>query len=226
MASLPLLTWKRMTDRAIHPKPAAQVLRNRPRTEDREAPCTPLQHRGERAPCDGLTHIFRTQYRQLLRFCRMRVRNDADAEDIVQAAFLAARRAYPEKGIEELRPLLFTLVRNTALNHLKASWNRRRHGDDVSALSEQLPCPASPCPEKQLIDSERLALVETVMSGMTPRRQIALRLHRYEGFSYEEIARRLSISPTAVKKHVARGVAEIAARLAETEDPAGANRQG
>ncbi len=154
------------------------------------------------------------------------MRNDADAEDIVQAAFLAARRAYPEKGIEELRPLLFTLVRNTALNHLKASWNRRRHGDDVSALSEQLPCPASPCPEKQLIDSERLALVEAVMSGMTPRRQIALRLHRYEGFSYEEIARRLSISPTAVKKHVARGVAEIAARLAEAEDPAGKDRQG
>lgn len=214
-----------MTDPAIHTKPAVHAVQTRARIEDREAFCTASQHRGERAPCDGLTQVFRTQYRQLFRFCRMRVRNDADAEDIVQAAFLAARRAYPEKGLEELRPLLFTLVRNTALNHLKASWNSRRHGEDVSALSEQLPCPASPCPEKQLMDSERLALVEAVVSEMNPRRQTALRLHRYEGLSYEEIARRLSISPTAVKKHVARGVAEIAARLAEAEDPAGANGQ-
>lgn len=177
-------------------------------------------HKRQTAAVSPLTYIFRTQYRQLLRFCRMRVRNDADAEDIVQSAFLAARRAYPEKGIDELRPLLFTLVRNTALDHLRAAWNRRRHAEDVSALSEQLPCPASPPPEIQLMDSERLALVEAVILAMSPRRQAALRLHRYEGLSYEEIARRLSISPTAVKKHVARGVEEIAARLAEAEDPA------
>ena len=151
----------------------------------------------------------------------MRVRNDADAEDIVQAAFLAARRAYPEKGTEELRPLLFTLVRNTALNHLRAPWNSRRHGKDVNAFNEQFPCPSSPSPEIQLMDSERLALVEIVVSGMSARRQAALRLHRYEGLSYEEIARRLSISSTAVKKHVARAVSEIAARLAEADEPAG-----
>lgn len=169
-----------------------------------------------------LTYIFRTQYRQLVRFCRMRVRNGADAEDIVQSAFLAARRAYPEKGTEELRPLLFTLVRNAALDHLRAPWNSRRHGEDVSALNEQLPCPASPSPEQQLMDADRLALVEAVVSGMSPRRQTALRLHRYDGLSYEEIGRRLSISSTAVKKHVASGIAEIAARLAEAEDPASA----
>jgi RNA polymerase sigma-70 factor (ECF subfamily) len=149
----------------------------------------------------------------------MRVRNDADAEDIVQTAFLAARRAYPEKGIEELRPLIFTLVRNAALDHLRASWNTRRHGEDFSALNERTPCLASHSPEKQLMDSDRLALVESIVAGMSPRRQTALRLHRYDGLSYEEIARRLSISSTAVKKHVALGVAEIAARLAEAEDP-------
>jgi RNA polymerase sigma-70 factor (ECF subfamily) len=211
-----------MPDPAIDPKPAGRVSRTRVHVEDRtgRSQHSALQQSGERAPHDGLTYVFRTQYRQLLRFCRIRVRNDADAEDIVQAAFLAARRAYPEKGIDELRPLLFTLVRNTALNHLKAAWNSRRHAEDVSAFGEQLPCPASPSPEKQLMDAERLALVETVVAAMSPRRQAALRLHRYEGLSYEEIARRLSISPTAVKKHVARGVEEIAARLAEAEDPA------
>jgi RNA polymerase sigma-70 factor (ECF subfamily) len=169
----------------------------------------------------ALNQLFRSQYRQLLRLCRMRIGSPADAEDIVQGAFLAARRAYPDKEIDELRPLLFTLVRNNMLNHLRAPWNRRRSGEDVSEAGDQLACPRSPTPEKQLADAQRLAIVEEVLAGMSPRRQAALRMHRFEGLSYEEIARRLSISATAVKKHVALAVAEIATRLAEAEGPDG-----
>lgn len=124
----------------------------------------------------ALGEVFRSQYRQLLRLCRMRVRNTADAEDIVQGAFLSARRAYPEKGIEELGTLLFTLVRNKTLDHIGAPWNRRRDGEDIGARGAQLACPRSPTPEKQLIDTQRLAIVEEVLAGMSPRRQAALSL--------------------------------------------------
>ena len=164
-----------------------------------------------------LTLVFRTQYRNLLRFCYVRVRNDADAEDILQSAFLAARRAYADKKADELRPLLFTLVRNMAISHLKLHWNRHRHGEDISEAGRGYACPQSPTPENQLIVTESLALVEEVLAGMSPRRREALRLHRYEGLSYEEIARRLSVSSAAVKKHVTLAVAEIARRLAEAE---------
>jgi RNA polymerase sigma factor (sigma-70 family) len=172
-----------------------------------------------------LALVFQGQYRDLLRFCSVRVRNDADAEDILQSAFLAARRAYPDKQADELRPLLFTLVRNMAISHLKLHWNRHRHGGDISEVVRAHACPQSPTPETQLIAVESLVLVEEVLAGMSPRRREALRLHRYEGLTYEEIARRLSVSSAAVKKHVALAVAEIARRLAEAEgrgeDPAG-----
>jgi len=164
-----------------------------------------------------LSLIFRTQYQPLLRFCRVRIRSKADAEDIVQSAFLAARRAYPDKKADELRPLLFTLVRNMAISHLKLHWNRHRHGEDISDVGKVYACPQSPTPETQLIAAESLIVVEEALAGMTPRRREALRLHRYEGLSYEEIARRLSVSSAAVKKHVALAVAEIARRLAEAE---------
>ena len=163
-----------------------------------------------------LTLVFRTEYRNLLRFCYVRVRNDADAEDILQSAFLAARRAYPDKKADELRPLLFTLVRNMAISHLKLHWNKHRHGEDISEAGRGYACPQSPTPENQLIAAESLVLVEQVLAE-EPRRREALRLHRYEGLSYEEIARRLSVSSAAVKKHVALAVAELARRLAEAE---------
>ncbi|MBU3920696.1 MAG: hypothetical protein KJ961_08825 [Alphaproteobacteria bacterium] len=102
----------------------------------------------------ALSLLYRTQHRQLLRFCRVRIRSEADAEDIVQSAFLAARRAYPDKGAEELRPLLFTLVRNLSLNHLKLHWNKLRCGEDISEAVAGLACPQSPTPEKQLMDAQ------------------------------------------------------------------------
>ena len=165
----------------------------------------------------ALCHLFQTQYQHLLRFCRVRIRSEADAEDIVQNAFLAARRVYPDKKADELRPLLFTLVRNMAISHLKLHWNKHRHGEDISEAGRGYACPQSPNPENQLIVTESLVIIEEVLAGMSPRRREALRLHRYEGLSYEEIARRLSVSSAAVKKHVALAVAEIARRLAEAE---------
>ncbi len=168
--------------------------------------------------CSALTQIFRAEYRKLLRFCRMRVKNEADAEDIVQEAFLSAKRAYPDKGIEELTPILFTTVRNLSLNYLTSPRHRRRYDHtEIGEAGDRIACAATPTPERQLMDAQRLAIVEAVIEDLSPRRREALRLHRFEGLSYEEIARRLKVSPTAVKKHVARAVALIAQRLAEAD---------
>lgn len=162
----------------------------------------------------ALSLLYRTQHRQLLRFCRVRIRSEADAEDIVQSAFLAARRAYPDKGAEELKPLLFTLVRNLSLNHLKLHWNKLRCGEDISEAGAGLACPQSPTPEKQLMDAQDLAAVEALLSSMAPRRREALKLHRFEGLTYDEIAKRLSVSATTAKGDVASAIAELAEGLA------------
>lgn len=173
----------------------------------------------------ALADLFRAQYDQLLRFCRLRIRNRADAEDIVQSAFLAARRAYPGKGTDELKPLLFTLVRNQAINHLKSTTRRRRTFGDFEEAGERLVCERSPTPERQVMHAQLLEVAEAVIAEMPERQREALRLHRFEGLTYDEIAARLSVSATTVKNDVARAVADIAEGLAraglEARDPAG-----
>lgn len=170
----------------------------------------------EGTPSGGsaLSQLFRAQYGQLLRFCRLRIRSEADAEDIVQSAFLAARRAYPDKGADELRPLLFTLVRNHALNHLKSWPVRQRSAGDIADVQERLACDQSATPESQVMNAQLLAIAETVIAAMPERRREALRLHRFEGLTYHEIAQRLSVSATTAKSDVALAVAEIAEALA------------
>lgn len=166
----------------------------------------------------ALVHVFRTQYDQMVRFCRLRIACRQDAEDLVQEAFAAVRRAYPDKGADELRPILFTTLRNLTINYLKSShFRRRRISDDVGDMVDRLKCEQTPTPETQLIDAQRLGIAQQALDAMSPRRREALRLHRLEGLTYEDIARRLSVSVRTVKSDVAGALAEIAARLAQAE---------
>jgi RNA polymerase sigma-70 factor (ECF subfamily) len=169
-------------------------------------------------PISPLTQLFRSQYRQLVRFCRIRVQDRADAEDIVQAAFLNARRAYPDKGIEELRPLLFTLVRNGALDFLRSGEHRRRQASvEIGEAAGLIACDLSPTPEQQLMDADRLKTAQKIIDGMAPHRRDALLLHRIEGLTYAEIEKRLSMSRTGVIVAIAEAVAELAEGLARAE---------
>lgn len=188
----------------------------RGRSSSDDGPCKEKDVSGA-AGTSALSQLFRAQYSQLLRFCRLRIRSEADAEDIVQSAFLAARRFYPQKGIDELRPLLFTLVRNHAINHLKSWSSRQQRASDVHEEAGQLACDQSPTPERQVIDVQLLEIAQAVIADMPERRREALRLHRFEGLTYEEIAKRLSVSPTTAKNDVAQAVAEVARGLARAD---------
>ena len=172
-----------------------------------------------------LTHLFRSQHSHLLRFAQIRTGNRAIAEDLVQDAFLAVRRAYPDKGAEDLRPLLFTTLRNLTVNYLKSGdYRRQRASTEISDIEYRLTCERSATPETQVMDAQLLALAEEVIAAMAPRRREALRLHRFEGLTYDEIASRLSVSRSTVKSDIADAVAEIAERLAREDrrdpDPA------
>ena len=165
----------------------------------------------------ALDEIFRLQYDQLLRFCRIRLGNVPDAEDLVQEAFLSVRRAYPDKGVEELRPLLFTALRNLTLDYLKSGYAKRaRSSDAVSDLGDVLACARSPTPETQMIDIQSLAIVQDALARLEPRKRDALLLSRLERLTHKEIAVRLSVSPRTVRSDITEAIAVMAKSLASS----------
>jgi RNA polymerase sigma factor (sigma-70 family) len=182
------------------------------RCEQPQNPCTQIEVGSE------LARQFSSQYRQLIRFCRMRVRNEADAEDIVQSAFLAAGRAYPDKGIDELGPLMTTMVRNRLIDFLKSSEARRqRLCVEIGDVADSMACARSPTPEQQLMDIQDLGKAGEIIAAMAPHRRDALLLHRIEGLTYAQIEVRLSMSRTGVIVAIAEAVAELAEGLGRAE---------
>ena len=166
----------------------------------------------------ALDEIFRLQYDQLLRFSRIRIGNASDAEDLVQEAFLSVRRAYPDKAIGELRPLLFTTLRNLTLDYLRSGYAKRaRKSDAFSDLGDVLACPHSPTPETQVMDAQLLAIAETAIAALGDRQREALRLSRFERLTHNEIARRLSVSPRTVRSDITDALTAISKSLASAD---------
>ena len=85
-------------------------------------------------------------------------------------------------------------------------------------MAGEIACPKTATPEQQVMDADRLALVETLIGRMPERRRAALLLHRIERLTYAEIAEGLSISCQTVNTDIAAAVAELVRGLARAEN--------
>src|SRR5215208_3740924 len=136
--------------------------------------------------------------RPLLRHCR-RYLPEARAEDALQQALVSAWSALARgDDVRELRPWLYRIVHNTALNALRSS------GFDYEELHDLLTASEVGGPAEL---AERSALVRQTLAGMAKlpdRQREALLQIAVEGRSQDEVAAGLGLSEGAVRQLVHR----------------------
>jgi RNA polymerase sigma factor (sigma-70 family) len=143
----------------------------------------------------------------LRRLLRRRGETRERAEDLVQEAYLRMQM-YCREGHEVREPEAF--LARTALN---LAVDARRHDHRSSRVKEarrlELPELAPPLDEILALE-ERLSSVVRQLDRVNRRTREVFVMHRVQGFSYQEIADRLSISVSSVEKHIASAVALLA----------------
>ena len=134
-------------------------------------------------------------------------RNDVD--DLVQTAFVEAFRSLPDfRGDALFSTWLTRIAVRVTMRAV-----RRRHPATTPLDDVPEPAAATPGPEHVVAARETLALVETVLAELRPKRRAAFVLHVLEGYSMEEVAAILSASTTAVKVRVHDARRHIERRL-------------
>ncbi len=119
------------------------------------------------------------------------------AEDVTQDAFSKALLALRRDGAEiELRPWLFRIVRNTALNDLRDS------PPSAEALAEVIASGASPAEE--LERREELADLMRRLQSLPEAQRAAIVMRELEGLSHEEIASALGLSDGGARQAIYR----------------------
>jgi RNA polymerase sigma factor (sigma-70 family) len=144
--------------------------------------------------------------RPLLRACR-RILPEARAEDALQQALMAAWTALRRGDeVQDLRPWLYRIVRNTALNQLRVA------GYDLDELVETLA--AAQHPEEEV--ERRLLVRQTLaaVAALPERQRDALLRTAIEGRGQDEVARDLGLTDTALRQLVHR--ARVSVRAAAT----------
>ena len=154
--------------------------------------------------------------KRLRRFLLARVRNAADAADLMQEVFLRLIRVPDHETIRMPEAYVFALA-----NHVLYQYRLRRTRqpatvDILDVLTEVERAPESD-PADQVDTAQRVEQLERSLSQLSPRAQAALVLHRRDGFSIEEIASQLGVSRPMAKKYLAKALLHCRRRLEEQE---------
>ncbi len=131
------------------------------------------------------------------------------AQDVVQEAFMRLCRQDMEKVRERVRPWLYTVCRNLALDILRKE-ARMRQMSDVYLETE----PGSgPSPAVAIQEREQTGSLVVVLAALPPNQQEAIRLKFQQGLRYREIAEVMEISVSNVGYLVHRGINAMKSKL-------------
>jgi RNA polymerase sigma-70 factor (ECF subfamily) len=167
--------------------------------------------------------LMRRHNERIYRAARAIVRDDREAEDVMQQAYV---NAYANLRQFDRRAKFSTWLTRIAINEAIA--RARRHGRyqplDEDRMKMEFPSASSPIdPERQAFGREIGALLEAAVDGLADGNREVFMLRDVEGLSTGETAECLGVSEDVVKTRLSRARAALRRELFERAGLAAAN---
>jgi RNA polymerase sigma-70 factor, ECF subfamily len=128
----------------------------------------------------------------------------ADAEDVVQDAFLRLHRSAPDETIRSLKAYLTTIATRLSLNRLRDRRARRE-----TYIGEWLPEPLPTQDNPGALAEDLSFSLLVVLERLTPLERVVFILKSAFDFSFEEIAPIVGRTPVTCRKLFSRGRAHL-----------------
>ena len=164
---------------------------------------------------DAFRRLVERHSRNVFRLAYRMTRNEHDAEDVVQEAFLRAYRnldRFEERA--HFGSWIYRIAANCAYDALRARERRQEHADPVT-IDDTSNGPATqlaseaPAPDRLVFGGEVRRRVAQAMRRMSTLEKSAFTLRHFEGMSIEEIGRALDLDASAAKQSVFRAVRKV-----------------
>jgi RNA polymerase sigma-70 factor (ECF subfamily) len=145
------------------------------------------------------------------------------AKDLAQEVFIrvwqAAKTYKPEA---KFTTWLYRITANLCLNELKSSRRRKlfqflQFGEDQENTIEEVLVDASPSPEDLLLSREQSRRISDALQSLPANQRMALVLKRYDDLSYQEIAKVIGCSVSAVESLLVRAKRSLQEKLKNYE---------
>lgn len=181
-----------------------------------ETPDEVLAARAAGGDADAFRTIYE-RYRHMVFTLALRMTgSDADAEDLLQTAFLRVHRALPGfRGDSKLSTWLWRVTLSVALSERRSS-RRRPAPLDVTEAPE--PAASGPRPGDAAERRDEAAWVQRHLQSLPPRDRAILHLRYGLEKSFEEISEMMQIPAGTAKSLVFRAKAELRRNMERERD--------
>ena len=144
------------------------------------------------------------------------VRNQKDAEDVLQEAFVQMWKKAPTYDPQRANVFTWSLMiaRRKAIDRVRAQQRRSRLGE-AAALEHETALPDSPKPADELhSERDERARIRAALSQISDTQRVAIDLAFFGGLTQSEISARLGTPLGTVKARIRRGLLALRNELA------------
>ncbi len=164
--------------------------------------------------------------RKLMRLVSRLVRDQAEAEDVVQEAFIKAYRALPQfRGDSAFYTWLYRIGINTAKNYLvtqgrRAPTSTEADVEEAETFDDGDRLRDINTPESLLATKQIAQTLNAAMDELPEELRMAITLREIEGLSYDEIAESMGCPIGTVRSRIFRAREAISEKLRPLLDTA------
>ncbi|MBC7858749.1 MAG: sigma-70 family RNA polymerase sigma factor [Burkholderiaceae bacterium] len=151
---------------------------------------------------DLVTDLYQSHHTWLFGWLRKKLGCAHNAADLAHDTFARVLHAPPTHELREPRAFLSTVAHGLMVNQLRRQALERAYLDALAWRRESF----SPGPEARALVVETLLEIDALLDGLPPKARQAFLLSQLEGLRYAEIAGRLNVSLSMVKKYMLQAI--------------------
>jgi len=155
--------------------------------------------------------LFLPQLDAAYRLARLLVKQDHDAQDVVQDAYLRALKGFKQFRGGNPRAWILTIVRNTAYSWLE----KHPASADIVPFNEAVHHPSAEKSPPEGFYEERVYRLHEALARLSVEYREILVLRDIEGWSYKQLASGLKLPPGTVMSRLNRARQRLREEIAE-----------
>jgi RNA polymerase sigma factor (sigma-70 family) len=164
---------------------------------------------GPQTRASALSSLFSEHNRTLVRFINARLRNEQEANEIAQEAYVKMLQLDRCSGTASfLRHYLFRVAENLAVDRIRQRYSRGRL-DQLTSIDDLF---QEALAERTVSAGQELALLKAAVAELPKKYREAFRLIKLEDHSFPQAAGLMQLSERMVRKYITRALIYIRLR--------------
>lgn len=161
---------------------------------------------------EEITALYQDYNETLVRYLTIRLRNRQDAIDVAQEAYIRLIRRENLKDIDCFQSFLFRTATNISIDLQRQRTRQTKNFTKSKLLFGNID---EITPERTLGARQTLDELRKTLEDLPPKCKEAFMLYKFKNWSYGEIAEKMGLSISSVRKYIAHGLAYCIGKMDE-----------